>query len=118
MNKNNSIMVQERKKTHLTNFRIAGFSFWDGPEAWDHLRIGTKLQLVREADNAFDPYAVAIYFEDFKLGFVPRDCNHDISKFLDMGWNNLYEVRIQKLDPAAHTEHQVDVVVYIKPNEK
>lgn len=111
-------MVQERRKTHLANFRIAGFTYWDGPEAWDHLHIGTKLQLVREADNAFDPYAVAIYFEDFKLGFVPRDDNHDISKFLDMGWDNLYEVRIQKLDPAAHTEHQVEVIVYIKANDR
>ena len=106
-------MVQKRKKLHLTNFNIAGFSYWDGPEAWEKLRIGTTLQLVREADNAFDPYAVAIYFDDLKLGFIPRDENHDISKYLDMGWGDMYEVRIQKLDPTAHTEAQVEVIVYV-----
>lgn len=107
-------MVQERNKVHLTNFNIAGFSYWDGPEAWENLHIGTKLQLVREADNAFDPYAVAIYFDGLKLGFIPRGMNHDISKYLDMGWDNMFEVRIQKLDPTAHTEHQVEVIVYVK----
>ena len=107
-------MREERKKAHLTNFNIAGFSYWDGPEAWERLHIGTRLQLVRELDNAFDPYAVAIYLEGLKLGFIPRGENHDISKYLDMGWNDLYEVRVQKLDPAAHTEHQVEVIVYVR----
>lgn len=109
-------MVQKRNKSHLANFRIAGFTYWDGPEAWDSLRIGTKLRLVRESENPFDPYAVAIYYEDFKLGFIPRDENHDISKFLDMGWNNLFEVRIQKLNPTVHPEQQVEVIVYIQAN--
>lgn len=108
------IMVQERNKIHLTNFCIAGFSYWDGSEAWEDLHVGTKLQLVRENDNAFDPYAVAVYHKGLKLGFVPRMENREISKYLDMGWNNLYEVRIQKIDPAAHTEHQIGVIVYIK----
>ena len=59
------------EKIHLDNYHIAGFSYWDGSEAFEHLHIGTKLDLVREEDNRFDPYAVAIYFEDYKLGFIP-----------------------------------------------
>lgn len=111
-------MTQEIKKVHLSNFNIAGFTYWDGAEAWESLRIGSKLQLVREADNAFDPYAVAIYHDGMKLGFIPRGENHDISKYLDMGWDDLFEVRVQKLDPAAHTEHQVDVIVYVKKKDR
>ena len=111
-------MVQERTKVHLTNFNIAGFSYWDGPEAWSSLQIGTRLQLVREADNAFDPYAVAIYHEGLKLGFIPRSENHDISKYLDMGWGGMYEARVQKLDPTAHTENQVEVIVYVRKNDR
>ena len=72
------------KKVHLTNFHIAGFGFWDGPEAFEQLKIGTRLDLVREPDNKFDAYAVAIYHGDFKLGFIPRGENHDISKYLDI----------------------------------
>lgn len=106
--------IQPVKKTHLTNFHIAGFGFWEGCEAFGQLKIGTKLDLIREFDNPFDPYAVAIYFGKFKLGFIPRDHNHDISKYMDMGLDSIYEVRITRISPDVHPEHQVEVIVYIK----
>lgn len=102
------------KKVHLDNFHIAGFAYWDGCEAFEHLKIGTKLDLVREADNQFDPYAVAIYYGDYKLGFIPRGSNHDISKYLDMGLGDIYEVRITRLTPDVHPENQVEVILNIK----
>ena len=102
------------KKSHLTNFHIAGFGYWEGCEAFENLKIGTKLDLVREADNPFDPYAVAIYYEDFKLGFIPRGSNHDISKYLYMGLEDIFEVRITRVTPDVHPEQQVEVIVYIK----
>ena len=98
---------------HLTNFHIAGFGYWEGCEAFDQLKIGTKLELVREEDNAFDPYAVAIYYNDYKLGFIPRAHNHDISKYLDMGLHDIYEVRITRITPDVQPEQQVEVIVYI-----
>ena len=102
------------KKIHLTNFHIAGFGYWEGCEAFEHLKIGTKLELVREADNPFDPYAVAIYYDEYKLGFIPSTSNHDISKYMDMGLDDIYEVRITRLTPDVHPEEQVEVIVYIK----
>ena len=102
------------KKVHLDNFKIAGFGFWNGCEAFENLKIGTKLRLVREEDNKFDPYAVAIYYEDFKLGFIPRGSNHDISKYLDMGLEDIYEVRITRITPDVHPEQQVEVIIYIR----
>ena len=101
------------KKVHLANFHIAGFGFWEGCEAFEHLKIGTKLNLVREADNAFDPYAVAIYYGEHKLGFIPRGQNHDISKYLDMGLDDIYDVRITRITPDVHPEDQVEVIVNI-----
>ena len=101
------------KKVHLANFHIAGFGYWEGCEAFEQLKIGTKLELVREADNRFDPYAVAIYYGEYKLGFIPRGSNHDISKYLDMGLDDIYEVRITRITPDVHPEQQVEVIVYI-----
>ena len=101
------------KKVHLDNFHIAGFGYWEGCEAFEHLKIGTKLKLVREADNAFDPYAVAIYYEEYKLGFIPRGSNHDISKYLDMGLDDIYDVRITRITPDAQPENQVEVIINI-----
>ena len=97
------------KKVHLTNFHIAGFGYWEGCEAFEHLKIGTKLDLVREADNAFDPY-----YGEYKLGFIPRGSNHDISKYLEMGLEDIFEVRITRITPDVHPEQQVEVIVYIK----
>ena len=105
--------IKPVKKVHLTNFHIAGFSYWEGCEAFEQLKIGTKLELVREEDNAFDPYAVAIYYNDYKLGFIPRGHNHDISKYLDMGLHDIYEVRITRLTPDVQPEQQVEVIVNI-----
>ena len=102
------------KKIHLDNFHIAGFGYWEGCEAFNSLKIGTKLELVREENNPFDPYAVAIYYEDYKLGFIPRSSNHDISKYIDMGLGNIYDVRITRISPDAVPEHQVEVIIYIK----
>ena len=106
--------TKELKKVHLSSFHIAGFGYWDGCEAFDSLKIGTKLELVREDDNPFDPYSVAIYYGEYKLGFIPRGNNHDISKFLDMGLGDIYEVRITRITPDVHPEQQVEVIVYVK----
>ena len=102
------------KKVHLMNCHIAGFGFWEGCEAFEHLKIGMKLDLVREADNPFDPYAVAIYYGEYKLGFIPRGSNHDISKYLDMGLEGIYDVRITRITPDVHPEQQVEVIINVK----
>ena len=109
---------QTLKRVHLANFHIAGFGYWDGCEAFESLKIGTKLNLVREIDNAFDFYAVAIYYEDYKLGYVPRGENHDISKYLDMGLEDIFEVRVTRITPDVPPEQQVEVIVYIKNQRK
>lgn len=107
-------MAREIKKVHYTNFHIAGFAYWDGCQAFEHLKMGTELTLEREVNNYHDPYAVAIYYKDFKLGYVPSRENHDICKFVEMGWGDIFEARIQKISPDAHPENQVHVILYIR----
>lgn len=84
----------------------------------DKLKPGTKLELLREEDNKFDPYAVAVYYGDAKLGFVPRSDNHQLSKFLEMGYSDLFDARVQRVSPDEHPENQVGVIVYLKRKEK
>ncbi|MDP4290572.1 MAG: HIRAN domain-containing protein [Bacteroidota bacterium] len=103
------------KHRHFLSFHIAGFSYWDGCIAFNELKIGTELTLAREEDNKFDPYAVAIYYGDYKLGFIPRSDNHEISKFIELGYSGLFEVRINQLSRELPPEQQVGVIVYIIP---
>lgn len=99
---------------HLSHFNIAGFTYWEGCVAIQELKIGSRLRLVREVDNKFDPYAVALYFEEHKLGCIPQDENQFISQFLDLGYTDMFDVRVQRLSPDTHPEKQVGVVVFIK----
>jgi len=106
------------KQRHFSNFAIAGFTYWEGCMVFEELKIGTRLSLLREWDNKFDPYAVAIYYGDYKLGFIPRAENHQISKFIESGYNDLFDVRINRISKDAHPENQVGVIVYLRPRKE
>ena len=107
-------MTQNTINKHIGSFYIAGFTFWDGCMAFSQLKVGKALKLVREEDNKFDPYAVAIYYEGYKLGFVPRGDNQLICQFLDLGYTDIFDARVQRISPDAHPEKQIGVVVFLK----
>lgn len=57
-----------------------------GLDALSRIKKGDPLILVREADNAFDSNAVAVYSRDNEhLGFVPRSANTELARDLDAG---------------------------------
>jgi hypothetical protein len=82
----------------------------------NELKPGAKLELERDIHNPFDPYAVAIYYENTKLGYIPKSQNEDISIFLDMGHSDIFDVRVQSVSPDNHPESQVRVAIFIKNN--
>ena len=110
-------MEKRSKSKHFGNFHIAGFTFHEGCMAFSELKIGSKLRLVREEDNKFDPFAVAIYYEEYKLGFIPRDGNEIFAQFIDAGYTDIFDMRVQRITPEAHPEKQVGVVVFLKDAE-
>ncbi|WP_158281489.1 HIRAN domain-containing protein [Sediminitomix flava] len=69
--------------------------------------------LKREKDNPYNAKAIAIYFEDYKLGFVPRNENDELSKFCDQGYSKVFEVRINRFPPEEHPENQISIVVHL-----
>jgi len=82
-----SVLIQESP--------IAGFQFHRGDAIWLALEVGEELALVRESSNTHDPDAVAVYFHEEKLGYVPRAENGAIAQMLDRGES--LEARISKL---------------------
>jgi hypothetical protein len=73
------------------------------------LKIGTELNLKTEPDNQVDSYAVAIYYKDTKSGYLPRSQNKAISKFLNCGYTDLFEVKICQITMELHTERRIGV---------
>jgi len=102
----------ERSK-HLVDFYIAGFTYWDGPFVAQELKIGDRLSVRHECNNQFDPNAVAIYYRDKKLGYIPRTHNAPISQFLSNGYN-IYMAIVTQINLEVHPERQVRVAIRLK----
>ena len=101
---------------HFNHFNIAGFTYYEGALVFGELKTGAELQLAFEPGNRYDPKAVVIQYGAHKLGYIPRTHNDAIAKLLEMG-HNPFVCHIQRLDPTAHPEEQVGVVVHVKGAE-
>ena len=110
-------MKIKKQKELLVSCNVAGFSHYEGCVVFNELKIGTPLQLVREDENAYDHDAVAIFFGDSHLGYVPSSKNEQLATMLDLGHGDLFEAYVQRLNPTAHPENQVHVGIFVKAKE-
>lgn len=108
------MQTSRKESNHFANFYLAGFTYYDGIKVFNHLKVGTKLSLVAEPDNPYDAKAVAIYLGESKIGFVPRGDNRAISKFLNLGYQDIFEAYINRVSPDEYPENQIGIVVKIK----
>jgi hypothetical protein len=99
-------------REHLAHFSIAGFTYYDGVLAFNELKIGTELRLVPDATNQYDPRAIAVYYNDYKLGFIPKSDNRIFYKLMKIGFDQ-FEVRVQRLAPDEDPEQQISVIVHL-----
>ena len=112
----------EVKKKYFMDCHLAGRKYHDADEVWDKLKVGTLLRLVHDLDNRYDKNAVAVLYhneedgEDYCIGYIPRENNDTIASILEMGWTNIFECRISKIDENAHPERQIHLTIKIKRN--
>lgn len=92
---------------------VAGFQFHAGEAVWPALRVGTPLRLEPEPGNRHDARAVAVYFGDTQLGYLPRDENVAVSQMLDRG--ERLHARIVRLSPGPDPWERVRVIVELAP---
>ena len=105
------------KNRMLFNSNLAGFSHWEGALVADQLEVGTKIEMVCEFDNPYDPDAIALYFNDTKLGYIPRALNSVLAQLLYFG-HDIFECVVIKKDLSETPEHQFDIAVYIADNRE
>ena len=99
---------------YYADFHIAGFAYYDGLDFIEELTLGKQVDLIPEPTNPHDADAVVIAYNGRKIGYVPKQYNTELSKFLYFGHGDIFEARIQYLNKESHPERQFRVVVKIK----
>jgi len=75
---------------------LAGFRHYGGGEMWPDMKVGDRLELVREPDNPYDANAIRVDWRGRKLGYVPRRDNFAVARQMDRGGAAL-EARVAAL---------------------
>jgi hypothetical protein len=107
-----SIETREYHKFYLLQRFVRGFRHYEGPSLIGQMKEGDMLELVREPDNEYDPAAVALHWNNHKIGFIPAEENELLSKLLDIQVPE-FMAEIVFLQPAASSWENVRIAIYV-----
>jgi hypothetical protein len=103
---------EEGVRVLVQGSQLAGFRYHEAADLWDVLRVGDALELRREAGNAHDPRAVAVWWRGRKLGYVPRRDNGALAWGLDRG--ERLSARISRLTEHPNPAKRIEFEVFSK----
>ena len=63
----------------------AGTSFRKLDKVQDDLKETVQLEMKREGKNEFDEFAIALWFQNTKVGYIPREKNEVPARLMDAG---------------------------------
>lgn len=107
--KNKSNAPAQLKYVRLINFYIAGYQYHQGRKIEHLLKPRGVVAMKREPQNHYDHNAIALYFEDAKIGYVPSVDNEILSNMLD---NNIaLQARVASVNPTYSTWERVELDV-------
>jgi|GEM_PF-2921734 len=71
------------KAVKLTTLKVAGLQYGELPK--HPFLAGEEVTLMRQPDNCYDKYAVAIYYMGMHVGYIPRTNSRIIASMIDAG---------------------------------
>lgn len=104
-------LTKDFRKIYLLQCFVAGFRHYEGMELLPQMKEGDLLSLVREPGNQYDPKAVALHWQDKKIGFIPAKTNEMLSYLLDAEALSLFAV-ITHLQKNAKPWENLAIAVY------
>ena len=90
---------------------LAGFQYHAGGELWVQLKVGDRLDMIREPDNSHDPRAVRVEWQGRQLGYLPRAENEAVAAAMDRG--ERVEGRIAALVEHRNPWRRVRIEVFV-----
>jgi len=88
---------------------ISGYQYHNGLKMEHLFGPGTIFSLKHEPENPFDDDAVALYYENAKIGFIPPDNNVDIARRMQKG--EPLKARVTRFEPQSDPWERVYVEV-------
>lgn len=123
-------VYKEKKRVLYKECQIAGITFHDLKEVWDELYEGAELALVRQKDNKYDKYAIAVALADdydgdsddfdfdFILGYVPRTENQHLATMMDLGWTDAFECELSQVNGSNPYKGSLYMKIYMVSKEE
>ncbi|RYY46941.1 MAG: hypothetical protein EOO06_13445 [Chitinophagaceae bacterium] len=109
--------IQQLQKIYLLQCFVAGFRFHRGMELLPMLQEGDLLELRREPENKHDEFAIALYWQQEMVGYLPAACNELLSRLMDAQALPLL-AGITHLDRSVKPWENVAIAVYFLQPEK
>ncbi|MBX7204226.1 MAG: HIRAN domain-containing protein [Bacteroidia bacterium] len=105
-----------KRKVYLLQCFVAGFRHYKGMELLEKMEVNDFIELRREPENEYDDFAVALYWQQEKIGFLPADFNETIARLIDAAALPLLAV-ITHLNREVKPWENVVVAVYFLQEE-
>lgn len=105
-------LFRQYQNIYLLQSFIRGFQYYEGPKLLAQMHEGDLLELVREPHNPHDGYAIALHFNQHRIGYLPRENNEIVSRLLDANAVELH-AEITHLNKAAASWENVSVAIYL-----
>lgn len=100
------------KDISVLNTEVAG-TYYHHPEKFaQDIVPDSIITLKREPKNQYDSLAVALYFGDLKIGYLPKAKNEVIAKLMDAGKN--FSAKIKEKNIHSDYNLQLDIEVFMK----
>lgn len=96
-------------EVHTLRCPLAGIHYSDAKSVMNMLTPGRSLRIVRELGNEHDFNAVAVYFSNTKIGYVPRKNNERLAKLMDEDHSWRPEASISKVNHKADAGNRIEI---------
>ena len=107
--------IAASQKAYLLQSFVAGFRFYKGMELLSHMQEQDMVELRRQPANEHDEFAVALYWQQEMIGFLPAASNEIIARLMDAKALHLIGI-ITHLQRDAKPWENVAVAVYFLKN--
>lgn len=94
-----ALTPEEPRWLLLGEMPVAGYRYYKGKKLEYLMEPGKELSLKREPENKYDEAAIAVYFNEIKIGYLPQAENATIALLMDQQVN--VTATITDFDPDA-----------------